>query len=238
MGINRPYVLRCGHTFCISCLRTCMSQGDNTCPMCRTLYYADGILQMCLPSAFPAIAMAAQARVPEVLFASQPEGYQPVVYMDLEANGRSLGRVRIRLTCGPRRREQWLRLCTGQYYSSTPPYKGSKFFMVQNFRKAGECILHCGHINIAQGLEQDQCPKYIEGTVTAGCQPGTDDARFGICTTTDPSNLDRGNIVGRVVSGLKQLQQAVGQHSRREHDNYFISSEIRISDTGIDLPGL
>ncbi|CAL4114144.1 unnamed protein product, partial [Meganyctiphanes norvegica] len=30
-------------------------------------------------------------------------GAQPVIYLDLQADGRPLGRVRIQLTCGPRR---------------------------------------------------------------------------------------------------------------------------------------
>ena len=55
---------------------------------------------------------------------------QPIMFLGLETKGWPLGRVRIRLTCGPRRREQILRLCS--------LYKGTSFDHAYNVGKDGE----------------------------------------------------------------------------------------------------
>ncbi|CAL4087200.1 unnamed protein product [Meganyctiphanes norvegica] len=174
-------------------------------------------------------------------FSSAGAGVQPVVYLDLQVAGRALGRVKIQLTCGPRRQQQMLRLCRGDDGNT---WRGASFGEAWGVGEAGEhiyCLDYkdpCGIPKsqvIVQDLEEEYCRLLEEGTVAGDWS----DAGFVICTRTHPSDTEEAPVLGRLVSGLELLRCAITQWSTQYTIGDLFgwdASLIMITDSGVEIP--
>ncbi|CAL4124841.1 unnamed protein product [Meganyctiphanes norvegica] len=165
-------------------------------------------------------------------------GAQQVVYLDLQGDGKALGRIRIRLTCGPSRRKQMMRLCIGH---DGHTWIGASFSKAWFVGQAGEYIYCRWYMTpdgqksreaITQDLEEEECECMVEGVVT-GDRSG---AGFSICTRTDPSVTNTLPVLGHIVSGLDLLRQAIRQYATDGAEwGGWDASRVSISDSGDEI---
>ena len=71
-------------------------------------------------------------KVSKMALCQLADGTQPIMYLGLEADGKPLGRIRIRISCGPRRKQQMLGLCD--------LFKGLCFGQARKVGVAGEAV--------------------------------------------------------------------------------------------------
>ncbi|CAL4080343.1 unnamed protein product, partial [Meganyctiphanes norvegica] len=163
---------------------------------------------------------------------------KPVVYLDLELGGKPLGRVRIMLTCGPKRRQEMMRLCLGQGGNT---WKGAPFAWASNIGQPGEEVLIWAYMTPSgerdreflgqHKLEGNECFENVEGIMTGR---GTNDHGFGICTKTDPSSTYMEPVLGRVVSGLDLLREAISQLDSDGNTTCYDTDHFIISEAGVE----
>lgn len=162
---------------------------------------------------------------------------KPIVYLDLQVAGKSLGSIRIQLTCGPRRKDQLLQLCTAEGGNT---WGGSHFDEARDVGQAGEYLMCQGymtpvgdrrHTAIVPDMEGDECKMHVSGTVT---QERGNGAGFIICTHTDPLSTDTMPELGRVVEGIDLLSQTMGQLTNKKWFGYN-ASDIKITEAGVQI---
>ncbi|CAL4080335.1 unnamed protein product, partial [Meganyctiphanes norvegica] len=163
---------------------------------------------------------------------------KPVVYLDLELGGKPCGRIRIMLTCGPKRREEMLRLCLGQGGNT---WKGAPFAWASEIGQPGENLQIWAYMTSSgekdseflgqHELEGNTCFKLVEGTVTGSSSSGHG---FNICTRTEPSKTYMGNVLGRVVSGLDLLREAISLLEANENHTCYDADHFIISEAGVE----
>ncbi|CAL4121630.1 unnamed protein product, partial [Meganyctiphanes norvegica] len=266
---NPVMLLGCGHTICRGCLTSIYEAAQNRydCPICRAPY--TGPHPSTLPANFlvlsliqpymdpnkrddyqkvPSFVSPADDAPPMVAAAvARPvvssADTRPVVYLDLQVGIKSLGRIRIRLTCSPRRQKQKMLLCgkDGSRYNQfsrrqeRPTLNGSRFLLARKVGQPGEGVWCRDYINqsgdiskdpVVHNLEGDVCKFNNEGSVTGVLQG----AGFSICTRTDPSSTLMAPRLGQVVSGIQLLREALAQYNASQIIIAGVGTEIGIKE--------